>query len=437
MNIQNKTITIIGAQKSGIAAAKLALFHGAKVKISDAKDELSHEIADWAQAHNLVVELGGQTEDFIRQSDYVVLSPGVPFSAPAVKWARQADIPVLGEIEFAFQFCPKPVIGVTGSNGKTTVSTLIYDLLKRAGYKAGLCGNIGTPFSQVVLDENDLDCVVIELSSFQLESMVSKDDQKRFALKGFKPAVAVLLNLNQNHLDRHRDMVEYFEAKLNIFANQTPDDHALINYDLRHKGSFVDEIVSGVHFFNIPEDVQINPNAQAISAIANMFNIDKQHVMATLQNFKGVEHRLEYVAVVGGIRFVNDSKSTTIESGRWALKNTEGPVVLLCGGKDKNLDFTVIAGDVAKYTKAVIAYGQARKKIIKAFEGHPDISHAATLKEAFDQAVEKAEDLDCILLSPMCASFDEFSNFEERGAYFKELVRERKNQGTKEGSAYA
>jgi len=227
MDIAGRTVTIIGAQRSGIALAGLVQRLQGQPKISETKPitKLSQEVQEGIKKQQVIIETGGHTQLFIEDSDIVVLSPGVPFHSLPTQWAQAKGIPVLGEIEFAFQFCSKPIIAVTGSNGKTTVVTLIHELLKEAGYRSVLCGNVGYPFSQYVLDLADKDFVVLEVSSFQMESLRDEDSlyqnsvNGRLSFHGFKPLIAVFLNFSQNHLDRHNDLNEYFSAKKRIFIN--------------------------------------------------------------------------------------------------------------------------------------------------------------------------------------------------------------------------
>ena len=238
--IKNKRVTVIGAAKSGQSAAKLIVHHGGKVKISESGPEkLPAEFKSWAEQHRIAMEWNGHHQDFIEASDVVVLSPGVLFNAPPAQWARAKGIPVIGEIELAYQFCDRPIIAVTGSNGKTTVSTLIHQVIKEAGYGVCLCGNVGMPFSEFVLQSDQKDFFVLEISSFQLESLLEPQSIFRSAtghgqmhFKGFKPHIAVILNFSQNHLDRHKDLQEYFEAKFQVLRYQTKDQVSLIPCEL-------------------------------------------------------------------------------------------------------------------------------------------------------------------------------------------------------------
>jgi len=428
MDIAQKMITIIGAQRSGQALARLIVKLNGKTKISEygAPESISEEFRQWAQSHKVTIEFNGHTQSFIEASDQVVLSPGVRFDAPAVQWAEEKKIPVCGEIEFAAQFCSKPVIAVTGTSGKTTVSTLIYQVLEAAGYKACLCGNIGKSFADYVLDLEDKDFVVLEVSSFQLEST-----------NKFHPHIAVWLNFSQNHLDRHRDMEEYFEAKRKILRSQTLGDFAVLNSNFKlekcyrswslngnNEGMRIieSEVHSKVLYFN-GSDGEYTENQEAVLKVAHILNIKKSICQEVFQNFQGIEHRLEWVKSLNGVDFINDSKATTVESGRWALTHTRCPVLMICGGRDKNSDFSSLSGIVHKQVKKMFVIGEAKDQLCQVFEKVVETEKCSGLESAVLKAKEQSSSGDTILFSPMCASFDMFADFEERGKKFKEIVK--------------
>jgi UDP-N-acetylmuramoylalanine--D-glutamate ligase len=419
LDLKNKKVTIIGAARSGIAVAEAVLRLGGIAKISESKalEELPAGV---------IIETGGHSQAFIQDSDYVVLSPGVRLDTLAVQYAREKDIEVMGEVEFAFRLCPCPVIAVTGSNGKTTTSTVIAEILERAGRQVCLCGNIGSPFSKHVLDLKPADVVVLEISSFQLESTLH-----------FKPHVAVWTNFSQNHLDRHKDLEEYFQAKLKIFANQDAQDFVVLNYldpqhrklagqsplpNPPHEGEGI--IKSKVLFFNTqnkPTGVD-NPNYLAAMQAAGALGISEDICLQTFAEFKGVEHRLEFVRNLGGVDFINDSKSTTVEAGRWALERSVKPVVMICGGLDKHLDYSPLKALVAQKVKHMIAIGQAREIMKSTFSDVVTVDTFASMQEAVEAAKGLAKSGETVLLSPMCASFDMFNDYEHRGRCFKEIV---------------
>ncbi len=406
-NIAGKKVTIIGAARSGIAAADVVLRLGGIAKISESK-----ALEEFSDAR-VIIETGGHAQAFIQDSDYVVLSPGVRLDALPVKWARERQIEVMGEVEFAFRLCPCPVVAVTGSNGKTTTSTVIAEILKAAGRRVCLCGNIGSPFSKHVLDLKPTDTVVLEISSFQLESTVH-----------FKPQVAVWTNFSQNHLDRHKDMEEYFQAKRKIFANQDNKDFAVLNFLEPQHRKLAEQLKAKVLFFNTPDKPAgvDNPNYLAARQAAHALGLSDDICLKVFSGFKGVEHRLEFVRDLGGVDFINDSKSTTVEAGRWALQRAPKPTVMICGGLDKHLDYSPLKSLVAQKVKHMIAIGQAREIMKSTFGDVVAVDTSSSLEEAVKAARGIAKSGECVLLSPMCASFDMFKDYEHRGRCFKEIV---------------
>ena len=407
-NIKHKKVTIIGAARSGIAVADAVLRLGGIAKISESK-----ALEKFSDAR-VIIEAGGHTKAFIQDSDYVVLSPGVRLDALPVKWAKERSIEVMGEVEFAFRLCPCPVVAVTGSNGKTTTSTVIAEIIKRAGRQVCLCGNIGSPFSKYVLDLKSSDTVVLEISSFQLESTIH-----------FKPHVAVWTNFSQNHLDRHKDLEEYFQAKCKIFANQDKKDFAVLNFLEPEHRKLAEILKAKVLFFNTPDKPAgvDNPNYLAAMQAANALGIGSEICLKVFSTFKGVEHRLEFVRDLGGVDFINDSKSTTVEAGRWALERSLKPMVMICGGLDKHLDYSSLKSLVAQKVKRMIAIGQAREIMKSTFGDVVIVDTCTSLEEAVKAARGIAKSGECVLLSPMCASFDMFKDYEHRGRMFKEIVK--------------
>ena len=429
MDIAGKKITIIGGKRSGMALARLVVRLNGKVKLSEQDDEncLPHKFRAWAAQNNVDVEFNGHTPEFIKNSDLIVLSPGVPFQAACVQWAHEEGICVFGEIEFASQFCTKPIIAVTGSNGKTTVATLISKILQKAGHKACLCGNVGLPFSEFVLDLDQIDYIVLEVSSFQLESI--HDSALLFKegpldSKVFKPHIAIILNFSQNHLDRHKDLQEYYAAKKRIFINQGPEDFLVLNGKDSESHQLLTQARSRIVYFNSPDDHSAisNPNHSAVLSVGRILAIDENDCTEVFRKFEGVEHRLEKVRRLNGIDFINDSKATTAQAALWALENIEQPILMICGGRDKNIDFSILAETIQQKVKQMFVIGEARGKIRQAFTELVNLQECEGLEEAVTKAKQNASKGDCVLLSPMCASFDMFSDFEERGRVFKEIV---------------
>jgi UDP-N-acetylmuramoylalanine--D-glutamate ligase len=406
MDIKNKKFTIIGAARSGLAAAEVVLQLGGISKISDAKDVV-------AVSPGITIESGGHTKAFIQDSDYIILSPGVSIYSEPVQWAKEKGIEVMGEIEFAYRLCPCPMVAVTGSNGKTTTATLIAHILKKAGRTVALCGNIGSPFSSHVLNLKKTDIVVLEISSFQLESTTH-----------FRPHVAVWLNFSENHLDRHKDLNEYYEAKKKILENQGPEDFAVLNSVQYEFHELAAKVNAKVLFFNEPDaplDIT-NPNCRAAMTAAEALGVSQAISRQVFAEFKGVEHRLELVRTLNGVEYVNDSKSTTAEAGRWALSCAQKPLIMICGGSDKKINYTDLRTLVAKKVKCMVAIGQISTQIKETFGDVVPVETADSLAKAVDTARQKASIGDCVMLSPMTASFDMFEDYEHRGRCFKDIV---------------
>ena len=439
---QAKKISILGLARSGIAAAKLAKKAGFEVFVSDAA--VNEELIEKAKALNelgIDVEVGGHTPRVL-QSDLLVVSPGVPLSIDVIKAAREMGIPVISEIEFAFRFEKGRVVAVTGSNGKSTTATLIARILEDSGEKVFLAGNIGKPYSDVVTSTSSDSITVLELSSFQLEAIYS-----------FSAFVGILLNLAPDHLDRYDTVDDYYRAKFRLFETQKPGSYAVLNIDQPEVAKLEGKIVADVLPFTMC-DGRVNgawlsnsiimrrdepilskdeigipgphnlANALASVAATIPFEVPKESLAETLRRFSGIEHRLERFLVWNGILFVNDSKATNPESLRFALLSFDRPIVLIAGGYDKGADFSYLSGLVTKKVKAAVFTGATAKKMAQQIGGAAGFS---TVVKDFQEAVETAINLakkgDVVLLSPGCASFDAFKNFEHRGKVFKELVK--------------
>lgn len=417
MDLSQKKVTVIGLGRSGQAAARLLFRRNAVVRLSEqsAQADINEDFIQWARERQIPIE-HGHTAEFVTDSDLLIISPGVRIDAQPVRWAREKNIPVWSELELAARFCPARIIAVTGSNGKTTVTTLIKEILVKAGRRAITAGNIGSPLSDFVHELSDESWAVLEVSSFQLET-----------IDRFKPHVAVFLNFSQNHLDRHKDLKEYFQAKKRLFLNQNENDFAVLNAADERVRMLAGELNARVVYFNggDPDEELLgaNPNFKAAYRAARVIGIDPGLCVAVCQNFKGVEHRLEKVRCLGGIEFINDSKSTTVEAGRWALERIDKPIIMICGGRDKHIDFSPLRDLVSRKVKHLIVIGESRDKITRTFRSVVDTRQKDDLAQALHVARELARSGDCVLLSPMCASFDMFLNYEERGRIFKDLVK--------------
>jgi len=405
-----KKVVIVGLARSGVASANLLFDLGAKVKVTDNKDnETTRIAASRLKSKEIRLELGAHTQGFLRGNDLLVLSPGVPNDALPVVWAQKLKIPIISEIELAWILCPATVIAVTGANGKTTVTTIIGKILEKAGKKVFVSGNIGNPFSQDVQEIKNGDFVSLEVSSFQLET-----------IDKFKPKVALILNFTPNHLDRYADIEEYLAAKKRIFMNQDKTDYLVLNGEDPLLREVALEAKAQVVYFS-PKD-GLNPNQAAVLAVGSIFGIDKELIFNVFKEFKGLEHRMEFVTEINRIKFINDSKATTVDSAIWALKNIHTPIVLIAGGKHKGVDYRQILDSARSKVREVILIGEAKERLKDAFRGTLPFDEASSLEEAVDKAYQKARPGDAVLLSPMCSSFDMFSSYEERGSVFKRAV---------------
>jgi UDP-N-acetylmuramoylalanine--D-glutamate ligase len=408
---KNKKVIIVGLARSGKACANLLSGLGARVSVTENKDNAqTRKLAGQLESRQIKVELGKHSEEFIRGNDLMVISPGVGDKALPFIWAEKYAIPIISEIEAGWILCPASVVAVTGSNGKTTVTTLIGKILQANGKKVFVCGNIGTPFTAEVPKMKEGDFVALEISSFQLET-----------IRTFKPKIALILNLTCNHFDRYKNMQEYAAAKKRIYLNQDQNDYLVLNYDDPMLKRLAKEAKAKVEFFS--EDKELNPNQAAVLTVASILGIDKKICLKVFADFKGIEHRMEFVAEKNRVKFINDSKATTVESAIWALKNISQPIIWIAGGRDKGIDYRAIADLARVKVKKAILIGEAKEKIKGAFKGILSVAQAVSLKEAVKNAYTSAEAGDCILLSPMCASYDMFSDYEERGRVFKKAVQ--------------
>ncbi len=413
ISYQGKKVTVVGLARSGLAAARLLKKCGADVTVTEAKrsEQLERLVRELGE-EGVVVEIGGHSRETVRGRDLLVLSPGVRPDALPVVWAGEEHIEVISELELAASVCPATIIAITGTNGKTTTTTLVGEVLKAAGRKVFVLGNIGTPFSAHVLEIKKGDFVSLEVSSFQLET-----------IRGFHPHLAVILNLTPDHLDRYRDVAEYLEAKKRIYMNQDRGDWLVLNETDEALRTLADTAPARVLFFGKnPQDAGFDQNQQAVLAVAAALGLDRRVCLEVFRNFKGVEHRMEFVRTLDGVEYLNDSKATNIDSTVWALRNVKKPVVLIAGGRDKGSDFGSIADLVRQKVKFVVLVGEASDRIAAAWRSVVALEQVATFEQAVQSARRHARAGDYVLFSPMCKSFDMFTDYEHRGRTFKELV---------------
>ncbi|MDD5108068.1 MAG: UDP-N-acetylmuramoyl-L-alanine--D-glutamate ligase [Candidatus Omnitrophica bacterium] len=407
---KNKKITIVGLARSGLACANLLYRAGAFVAVTDIKDNVqTQEASSKFCSKDILVELGKHSRDFIRDAELVVVSPGVPALALPIKWAVEFNKPLMSEIEIASILCPATIIAVTGSNGKTTVATLIGKILEASGRRVFVCGNIGNPFCSEVENMREEDFVVLEVSSFQLET-----------IKDFKPKIAVILNLTPNHLDHYNNMQEYLDAKKRIIMNQDKDDFLVLNSQDILLKSVAEHAKSQVIFFSGQDG--LNPNQSAVLTVGKILGINKDLVFGVFNKFKGIEHRMEEVRNINGIKFINDSKATTADSAIWAIKNIFTPIILIAGGRHKGIDYRVIIEPAKDKVKQAILIGEAKEIIALDLGREFPIEYATTLEDAVYKAYALAKPGYSVLFSPMCSSFDMFKDYEDRGRIFKKIV---------------
>ena len=447
--MEKKRLVILGGGESGTGAAILGKDRGFDVFLSDS-GPIAKKYTDVLDAEGIAYEQGGHTPDLILNADEVVKSPGIPLTAPLIVELKARGIPVISEIELAGRYTDAKMVCITGSNGKTTTTSLIYHILRTAGVDAGLAGNIGNSLAlQVARDPHEV--YVIELSSFQLDNMYD-----------FKANIAVLLNITPDHLDRYDyKMQNYVNAKFRILQNMTPKDSFIYWHDdpvvtaqlrnmeveatmypfAEHReedtAAYIDaddEMVvrtPGTSLTMPRADLALHGlhniyNSMAASLSACLLNIRREDIRAALSDFEGVEHRLEPVETIGGVEWINDSKATNVNSCWYALESMKRPTVLILGGKDKGNDYSEILPLVREKVKAIVAMGKDNAKILDYFRTNTDLEVADThsLDEAVAECARLAKDGDTVLLSPCCASFDLFKSYEDRGRQFKAKVRE-------------
>jgi UDP-N-acetylmuramoylalanine--D-glutamate ligase len=445
--IKKKRIVVLGAAESGLGAAILAQSKGFDVFISDF-GIIKPKYKETIDRYNLHYEEGQHTEEIILSADEVIKSPGIAEKTPIVKKIKEMGIPVISEIEFAGRYTEAKKICITGSNGKTTTTTLLYHMLKKAGLNVGLAGNVGKSFAWSVAEDN-FDYYVIELSSFQLDGMFD-----------FRADIAILLNITPDHLDRYDyNLQNYINSKFRITQNLTKDQFFIFCSDddvtirelekivltsqklpfsvkqVHRPGAYVDSNNIVINYqeddFTMSlEELALKGkhntyNSMAAGIAAKVLEIRKEIIRESMTDFQGVEHRLEPVLKIHGVEYINDSKATNVNSTWYALECQTSKVIWIAGGTDKGNDYTELNALVKEKVKALICLGKDNSKLIKAFEGiAPVIIDTHSITDAVKTAYKQAKNGDVVLLSPACASFDLFENYEDRGRQFKEVVRE-------------
>ena len=448
MELKDKRVLVVGLGKSGVASALFLQQRGARVSVSDTKgpDQLREQIPMLLD-RGIIVETGGHGQRTFMDQDLIVLSPGVPTGTPLLEVARNQGVVIIGEVELAFRFLQGRVVAITGSNGKTTTTTLCGEILKTAGFSTLVGGNIGTPVISLLEQASPQTWNVLEVSSFQLET-----------IQEFRPDISVVLNVTPDHLDRHGSMQAYVNAKARIFENQKTTDYAVLNADDETCRKLADRLRSHSRWFSRLAEVkngalvkdgwilwrqgeaagrEILPvseiglkgahnveNVLAAVCVGCIAGASPEQIRQAVKSFRAVEHRLELVASFGGVDFYNDSKATNVDATIKALEAFPGNVHIILGGKDKGSDYTVLRGLLKSRAKRVYTVGAAAGKIESQVSGIVEVVRAETVENAARMAAKSATPGDVVLLAPACASFDQFENYEHRGRAFKQAVLE-------------
>src|SRR6266404_5112214 len=447
MELKNKRVLVVGLARTGVATALFCAARGAAVTATDSRSEaeIGDETAAKLRAANVTLELGGHQENTFLQQDLIIPSPGVPADAPLLQAARAKGVAIWSEIELAYRFRQGKLVGITGSNGKTTTTSLVEHILRSASFPTILAGNIGTPLIACVERMTPETLTVVDLSSFQLE-----------LIQSFRTDISVFLNLTPDHLDRHHNLESYAKAKARIFENQREEDFAILNADdpgttplaptrphvywfsrkqRAAQGAFLhgddivfrnegrEEVVLQRQEVPLPGAHNLE-NALAAIAAARIAGVGAKAIAEGVRSFAGVEHRLEFVREINGIRYYNDSKATNVDATLKALDAFPARILVILGGKDKGSDYTLLQTPLRERAVLALLIGAAADKIESQIAGSVAIERAGTLDHAVEIASQAARSGDIVLLAPACASFDQFQNYEHRGRVFKALVHE-------------
>lgn len=449
MKVKDKKVLVIGMGKSGVGVAHLLKDEGARVVIIEREeDEEKKNKAAQLLKEGIDTVLGPHLKRILQSEELIIVSPGVPLDIPLLQEARRMNIPIIGELELAFHFLKnQSLVAVTGTNGKTTTVALTAEFLRKAGKDVNLAGNEWTPLSEVVKKKSEI--IVVEVSSFQLET-----------IKDFSPYISCILNITPDHLDRHQEMEKYIEIKSHIFLQQSKDDFVLLNKDDPYAYSLSKFVKSRIIFFSQREKLrkgvflegnniirrfkkeeklislkeirlpcpQNIENILASVAISSLYGVSREPIREVLKEFKGLPHRAEFIDNIRGVKFIDDSKATNEAAVRKSLISIQSPIILIMGGKDKGANFSSLREKVKEKVKKLILLGSSKKNIKKELLNTCPLVEVENLKEAMRVAFKSANNGDCILLSPGCASFDQFANYKERGNVFQREVKRLKEE---------
>ncbi|MCQ9206474.1 MAG: UDP-N-acetylmuramoyl-L-alanine--D-glutamate ligase [Omnitrophica bacterium] len=437
MEIRNKKITVVGLGNSGLEAGLLLVKEGVGVSVTDSGDtEAIRENAGRLRAKGVQVEAGCHTKEFLVGTELLVVSPGVEPRALPVRYAEKENIPIISELELGYRFCKGRIVAVTGTNGKSTVVSLLGEILRKAGIPVCVAGNIGNSLSGEVRNITKDTVVILEVSSAQLERVAS-----------FRPEISVILNITPDHLDRYTTFREYRDFKARIYENQKGSDTLVLNADdenIKNLVKFKAPSAKVLYFSargksNLKSLFELGntglkgghnlENVLAAGMIAGLLGIGESSVKRAIESFVPLRHRFERIATVGGIDFIDDSKATNIDSTYRALSSLDRPTVLIAGGKDKNISYEKILPLVEKSVKKIVLIGETRQKMRGIFKGNVALEEKDSLEGAVRAAFKSASSGESVLLSPMCSSFDMFRDYKHRGEVFKKAVERLKKRG--------
>ena len=445
MDLKGKKVLVVGLAKTGMVAAKFLADQGAIVTVTDIKgyEELKDNVKALSDL-TIKFELNGHRIESFESADLIVVSPGVPLNIFPLLRAKEKNVEIISEIELAYRFIRTPIIAVTGTNGKTTTTALIGEILKSSGYSIFVGGNIGNPLVEYILSDKDADYVVAEISSFQLE-----------AIKDFKAFIALILNISEDHMDRHTSFDDYIFSKLNIFNNQTEKDYAVLNKDDLFLLKYIQELKAKTFWFSrkkkvisgcyveegrivfVDKEKKYGPalediplpgvhnieNVMAAWIVGEIVGINRNKAIKAIRGFQPFPHRLQKVAEIKGVLFYNDSKGTNVGATLKALESFKGSLILIMGGKDKGGSYAPLAEEIKKKVKAMILMGEAKERIFSALGDLVPTEMVKSLNEAVIRSFELAQEGDIVLFSPACSSFDMFVDYKERGRRFIEEVK--------------
>ena len=445
MDIRNEKIAVIGLGRSGFDACLLAHNNGAVVVATDSspRDKINNDLKVLEDKF-IEIETGGHTQEFLEGVDLMIVSPGIDESSLPLEYAKLKSIPVISELEFAYWFCKAKIIAVTGTNGKSTVVTLLGEILKRAQRKSLVCGNIGNSLSSEIENIDKDTFVIVEVSSFQLERIID-----------FKPFAGCILNGTEDHLERYDDFNHYIKTKANIFKNQSTEDISLINHDdsilsnlsipgngrklffstkdevdgiyLKDNKVYASLEAKAVEIFSL-EEITYNglhslENILACAFLAIACGCDIKDIIYAVNTFNPLAHRIQKVTTINNVEFVDDSKATNIDSAKRAIESIDKPIILIAGGRDKGADYRQLLDDIKEKVKLIVCLGEASQKIQNAFFDTIKVIQVFSMKEAVTKSFENAKENDVVLLSPMCSSFDMYNSYKQRGEDFQKHVR--------------